>query len=280
MSSAVAIIPARWRSTRFPGKPLHLIAGKPLLQRVWERCKRAKTLDTVVIATDDMRIARAAFNWGAEVALTSPRHQSGTDRVAEVAKKAAALGFIVNVQGDEPLIDPRLIDRVVKKLRSNRKIDIVTAAHPFENQTEAASPNQVKVAVDHKGIAIDFFRAPPGSRSGGFPAAVYNNRRSGERRSLKVLRHQGIYGFRRRALLHFVKLKQSPREISESLEQLRALENGVRVHVLLTKHGSPGVDTPADAKKLERKLRHARSVEAAVSAAPARTQATRLPPQK
>jgi 3-deoxy-manno-octulosonate cytidylyltransferase (CMP-KDO synthetase) len=234
MSEAVGIIPARWGSTRFEGKPLYLIAQKPLLQHVWERCQSAKALDRVIIATDDMRVARAAFAWGAEVALTSRRHQSGTDRVAEVARKAPQFEFIVNIQGDEPLIDPKLIDRIVKKLRSDRKIDIVTAAHPFDNQAEASSPHQVKVAVDHEGVARDFFRAPPTSR--------------------KVLRHQGIYGFRRAALLRFVKLKRSSREVAESLEQLRALENGVRVHVLLTKHGSPGVDTPADAKALERKL--------------------------
>src|SRR6266480_3824835 len=136
MNKAVGIIPARWSSTRFPGKPLHLIAGKPLLQRVWQRCRQAKNLDSVIIATDDMRIAEAAFDWGAEVALTSPRHQSGTDRVAEVAKKGKEFGYVVNIQGDEPLVDPRLIDRLIEKLRSDRKIDIVTAAHSFEDAAE------------------------------------------------------------------------------------------------------------------------------------------------
>ena len=255
---AVAIIPARWRSTRFPGKPLHLIAGKPLLQHVWERCKRAKTLNTVIIATDDVRIAKAAFGWGAEVALTSRRHQSGTDRVAEVARKAPDFQIIVNVQGDEPLIEPDLLDRIVRKLRSDRKIDIVTAGHPFGDPADAASPHQVKVTVDSNGIAVDFFRASPASRSGALQSADQSKRRLRSRRSLKVLRHQGVYGFRRRALLQFVRLKQSPRERPESLEQLRALENGVRVHVLLTKHGSPGVDTPADAKRLDRQLRRAK----------------------
>ena len=239
---AVGIIPARWGSTRFEGKPLHLIAGKPLLQHVWESSQRAQALDAVIIATDDMRIAKAAFGWGAEVALTSPRHQSGTDRVAEVARKAPQFEFIINVQGDEPLIDPRLIDRIVKKLRSDRKIDIVTAAHPFGDAAEASSPHQVKVAVDRNGGARDFFRAPPAAKKDS---------------ALKILRHQGIYGFRRATLLKFVKLQQSPRELAECLEQLRALENGVNVHVLLTKHGSPGVDTPADAKTLDRQLRRA-----------------------
>src|ERR1700738_1258010 len=117
MSKAVGIIPARWSSTRFPGKPLHLIAGKPLLRHVWERCRRAKKLDSVIIATDDMRIANAAFGWGAEVALTSFPHQSGTDRIGEVVRKAKQYAFVINIQGDEPLLDPDLIDQFVKQLR-------------------------------------------------------------------------------------------------------------------------------------------------------------------
>src|SRR6266702_2605740 len=133
MNRAAGIIPARWASTRFPGKPLHLIANKPLLRHVWERCRRAKKLDAVIIATDDMRIARAAFDWGAEVAMTSPLHQSGTDRIAEVARKTKQFDLIINIQGDEPLTEPALLDRFVETLRSDRKIDVVTAAHPFAN---------------------------------------------------------------------------------------------------------------------------------------------------
>src|SRR5437867_11353490 len=131
MNRAVGIIPARWASMRFPGKLLHPIAGKPLLRHVWERCRGARELYSVIVATDDMRIANAAFQWGAEVALTSRRHQSGTDRVAEVARKAKQFGFVIDIQGDEPLVDPRLIDKLVEKLRRDRKIAIVTAAHPF-----------------------------------------------------------------------------------------------------------------------------------------------------
>ena len=244
MSRAVGIIPARWSSTRFQGKPLYHIAGKPLLRHVLERCLHASALDSVIIATDDMRIANAAFDWGAEIALTSPRHHSGTDRVAEVAKKATEFAYIINIQGDEPLVDPRLINRLVSKLRSNRKIDIVTAAHPFSDPAEAASPHQVKVVVDSAGRALYFSRAAvPYARN--FSQARY-------------LRHQGIYGFRREALLQFVKWKSAPLERAESLEQLRALENGVKVHVLVTKHGSPGVDTPEDAMALEQKLARAR----------------------
>ena len=160
MSKAVGIIPARWNSTRFPGKPLHPIAGKPLLKHVWERCLRAKNLDLVVIATDDMRIASAAFEWGAEVALTSPKHRSGTNRVAEVARKTKQFAYVINIQGDEPLIDPRLIDKVVEKLRSDRKVGIVTAAHPFEDPADASSPHQVKVVLDLRGNALYFSRAP------------------------------------------------------------------------------------------------------------------------
>ena len=240
MNRAVGIIPARWSSTRFPGKPLHLIAGKPLLQHVWKRCRKAKGLDSVIIATDDMRIAEAAFDWGAEVALTSRRHQSGTDRVAEVARKAKQFAFVINIQGDEPLIDPHLIDRLVEKLRSHPEVNIVTAAHSFENPADASSPHQVKVVVDSSGRALYFSRA----------AIPYPRNPS----KVKYLRHQGIYGFRRNALLQFVKWKLGPLERAESLEQLRALENSVSVHVLVTGHGSPGVDTPADAEALEQKL--------------------------
>lgn len=239
MNKAVGIIPARWGSTRFPGKPLHVIAGKPLLRHVWERCQFAKNLDSVIIATDDMRIAQAAFDWGAEIALTSSNHRSGTDRIAEVTRKAKEFAYVINIQGDEPLIDARLIDKLVAKLRTDRTIDIITAAHPFANPADALSPHQVKVVVDLHGDALYFSRAPiPSSRK-------------------HILRHQGIYGFRRRALLQFVSWKPAPLERAESLEQLRALENGVKVHVLVVKHGFPGVDTLEDAKNVAASLREA-----------------------
>jgi 3-deoxy-manno-octulosonate cytidylyltransferase (CMP-KDO synthetase) len=241
MNRALGIIPARWNSTRFPGKPLYLIAGKPLLRRVLERSMQARKLDSVIIATDDMRIGAAAFDWGAEVALTSPKHHSGTDRVAEVAKKAKEFAYIINIQGDEPLVDPRLIDKVVEKLRSDRRIEIVTAAHPFANASEASSPHQNKVVIDCDSNALYFSRAVipyPGGRSA----------------DVNYLRHQGIYGFRRGTLLQVVKWKPTPLERAESLEQLRALENGVKIHVLVTAKGSPGVDTLQDADALEQTL--------------------------
>jgi 3-deoxy-manno-octulosonate cytidylyltransferase (CMP-KDO synthetase) len=254
MNKAIGIIPARWRSTRFPGKPLHLIAGKALLRRVLERCKKAKNLDSVIVATDDMRIAEAAFNWGAEVALTSVSHCSGTDRIAEVARNAKQFAFIINIQGDEPLVDPRLIDKMVEKLRADRAIQIVTAAHRFEHPADALSPHQVKVVVDLAGNALYFsrcaipFQPPTKSR----PQSAEQNKGCSF-----TLRHQGIYGFRRNILLQFVKWKPSPLERAESLEQLRALENGVKVHVLITAKGSLGIDTLADAEALEQKLSRA-----------------------
>jgi len=234
MSKALGVIPARWSSTRFPGKPLHPLAGKPLLQHVWERCRRSKKLDQVIVATDDFRIAEAAFAWGAEVAMTSARHSSGTDRIAEVAAKAKQFAHIINIQGDEPMIDPRLIDRLVRELQRDRKLEMVTAAHPFSDPREAESPHQVKVVLNQKGEALYFSRAP-------IPASL----------SLH-LRHQGIYGYTRNLLLRFVRWKVSPLERAESLEQLRALENGVRIKVVMTDSGSPGVDTPEDARVIER----------------------------
>jgi 3-deoxy-manno-octulosonate cytidylyltransferase (CMP-KDO synthetase) len=255
MNRAVGIIPARWSSTRFPGKPLHLINGKALLQHVLERCRQAKNLDSVIVATDDIRIAKAAFNWDAEVALTSPKHRSGTDRIAEVARNAKPFAFVINIQGDEPLVDPRLIDKIVEKLRSDRAIQIVTAAHRFEYPEDSLSPHQVKVVVDRAGNALYFSRAPipfQPPRSGGVQSAEQKKGR------FLFLRHQGIYGFRRNALLQFVQWKPAPLERAESLEQLRALENGVKVHVLITAKGSPGIDTPSDAKALEQKLARAK----------------------
>jgi len=258
MSKAVGIIPARWGSTRFPGKPLYPIDGKPLLKRVFERCLRAKSLDLVVIATDDMQIASAAFEWGAEVALTSSRHLSGTNRVAEVASKTKQFAYVVNIQGDEPLIDPRLIDRLVEKLRSDRKVEIVTAAHPFKDPADAFSPHQVKVVFDLYGNALYFSRAPIPFQPSGSSGRRPGERGNGQARHHALFRHQGIYGFRRQTLLQFVRWKPSPLERSESLEQLRALENGVKVHVLVTATGSPGIDTPEDAAALEQKLARAK----------------------
>src|SRR5947207_3526213 len=242
MSKTVGIIPARWGSTRFPGKALHAIAGKPLLRHVWERCRRAKKLDRLIVATDDFRIAEAAFDWGAEVTMTSPNHASGTDRIAEVAAKLKAFAHIINIQGDEPLVDPKLVDRLVRELQRDRKLGMITAAHPFEDGNDAQSPHQVKVVVNQSGDALYFSRSP-----------IPFVREASE--EPKYFRHQGIYGYSRNLLLRFVRWKTSPLERAEALEQLRALENGVRIRVVMTGSGSPGVDTPEDARMIERLMK-------------------------
>ena len=220
---------------------LHLIAGKPLLRHVWERCQNASSLESVIVATDDMRIAEAAFAWGAEVSLTNPRHRSGSDRIAEVAAKLRGVSHIINVQGDEPLIDPRLINQLAKKMQRDPKIEMITAAHPFENSADAQSPHQVKVVLDRDQRALYFSRsAIPFAREATAAVSYY--------------RHQGVYGYKRELLLRFVRWAPTPLEKAEALEQLRALENGVNIHVVVTKSGSPGVDTPDDARTIERQL--------------------------
>ena len=254
MNTTAGIIPARWGSTRFPGKALHEIAGKPLLRHVWEHARRAKKLDQLIIATDDFRIAEAAFDWGAEVAMTSPDHASGTDRAAEVVKKLGNLRHVINIQGDEPLVDPKLIDRLVRDLQRDKELEMITAAHPFDNPADAESPHQVKVVLNLEGDALYFSRAlipATASRSGGSQTAERTTGRFGKPPCL-FLRHQGIYGYTRELLLRFVRWKPSPLERIESLEQLRALENGVRIRVVMTGSGSPGVDTPEDARRVER----------------------------
>jgi len=252
MSTTAGIIPARWGSTRFPGKALHEIAGKPLLRHVWECARRAKKLDQLIIATDDFRIAEAAFGWGAEVAMTSPDHTSGTDRAAEVVKKLRGVRHVINIQADEPLIDRQLIDRLVRDLQRDKQIEMITAAHAFQDPADAESPHEVKVVLNRDGDALYFSRALiPAQRNGGLQTAEQKTGRFGKRPS-PYLRHQGIYGYTRDLLLRFVRWKTSLLEQMESLEQLRALENGVRIRVVMTGSGSPGVDTPEDARTIER----------------------------
>lgn len=242
MSGVVAIIPARWASTRFPGKPLVKLRGKPLVQHVWERACRAKGVDEVIVATDDMRIAEAAFDFGAEVAMTSPKHPTGTDRLAEVALRLKSARIIVNVQGDEPDIAPATIERLVKALRDDPRLGMVTAANPFSSAADVHNPNVVKVATDLSGRALYFSRSViPCDRDG--------------RGGVKYLRHQGIYGYRRKVLLDFVRWKPTPLEQAEKLEQLRALEHGVAIGVIVVKRGSVGVDAPEDVVTAERALR-------------------------
>ena len=246
MPKVAVVIPARYASTRLPAKPLHPIAGKPLIQHVWERCARAKGIESVIVATDDMRIAEAAFGFGAEVAMTSPKHRSGTDRVAEVAKKLRGFSHIINVQGDEPLVDPALIAKLAATLAKDQKIAMVTAANVFASDDDLTNPNMVKVVLDRESDGLYFSRLPiPFVRGDGVRPSFY--------------RHHGIYGYTTKFLLQFVKWKPGVLEQAESLEQLRALENGATIKVLITSDTSPGVDTPEQAREIERLLTTAHS---------------------
>ena len=241
MSRVAIIIPARWGSTRFPGKPLHLLAGKPLIQHVWEQCTRVTGVDRVIVATDDTRILETAFRFGAEVALTSDSHPSGTDRIAEVAKNLRTTGILVNVQGDEPFLDPQLAEKLVHALEADPQAQMATAACPLEDG-DGNNPNVVKVVCDLRGNALYFSRSLiPCDRDGDAGPAR--------------LRHIGIYAYRRPFLLKLVKAEQTPLEKSEKLEQLRALEHGARIRVISTNAAGPGIDTPADAVAAERLLR-------------------------
>lgn len=241
MRGVTVIIPARWASTRFPGKPLALLRGKPLVQHVWERARRAKLAERVLIATDDKRIMQASRDFGAEVVLTSGKHPTGTDRLAEVAAKLPSAHIILNVQGDEPDIAPSTIDRLARELLDNPRLGMVTAANPITDLNDIRDPNVVKAAVGVSGRALYFSRSViPYDRDG--TAGV------------RFLRHQGIYGYRRRVLLDFVKWKPTPLEKAEKLEQLRALEHGVAMGVIIVRRGSVGVDVPEDLAKAERAL--------------------------
>ena len=245
MGKIIAIIPARYGATRFPGKALHLLAGKPLVQHVWERCREARRLDGVIIATDDLRIAETAFGFGAEVAMTRADHQSGTDRIAEVA---AGLGkkvtHLINVQGDEPTVSPALIDRLAAALRRDKKLQMVTAASAVTDRAEIENTNCVKVVLARNGDAMYFSRSviphPFGSSSDA-PGVTY-------------FRHQGIYGYERRLLAKFVRWQPSDYEKIERLEQLRALEHRVRLKVIVNTEASVGVDVPEDVAKAEAAL--------------------------
>jgi len=234
----LGIIPARWASTRFPGKPLHPIAGKPLVQHVWERCQQCTSLDEVVIATDCQRILEAAAGFGAKAVLTSENHPTGTDRIAEAVATFPEAGYIINIQGDEPLIDPALIDKLAKALHADPGVAMATAANPFDNDSLMDDPNVVKCVIARNGDALYFSRSPLPYRRADSPA-------------LTLYRHKGIYAYRRDFLEEFVTCPPSPLELAESLEQLRALENGARIKVIITDDDSPGVDTPEQAQQIE-----------------------------
>lgn len=241
MPKVAVVIPARYASTRLPAKPLHPIAGKPLIQHVWERCARAKGIDCVIVATDDLRIAEAAFAFGAEVALTSPKHRSGTDRVAEVARNLRGYTHIINVQGDEPLVDPVVVTKLAATMAKDKKIEMITSASIFTPDDDLTNPNMVKVVLDHESNGLYFSRSViPYLRNDGLRPSYY--------------RHQGLYGYTTKFLLQFVKWKPGILEQAESLEQLRALENGAKIRVVLAKHAAVSVDTPEDVLAVERIL--------------------------
>jgi len=236
----VGIIPARFASTRFPGKPLALIAGKPLIQRVVEQCQKAKALSEIVVATDDDRIAAASKKF-CRVEMTRADHPSGSDRIAEVAERISC-DAVVNIQGDEPLIDPIVIDAVAGALVNNT---MSTAATTIKNLAEYDNPNVVKVVVNAGGHALYFSR-----RTIPYLREAANRPVPEQLAAFPFLKHLGIYGFRRETLLRLVQFPVSPLENAEKLEQLRALDNGIGIAVVKVDYDSVGVDLPEDVEKV------------------------------
>jgi 3-deoxy-manno-octulosonate cytidylyltransferase (CMP-KDO synthetase) len=241
----IGVIPARFGATRFPGKPLALIAGKPLVQHVIEQCLRAKTLQEVIVATDDTRIFETASRF-CRVEMTSPDHPTGSDRIAEVLQRTSA-DAAINIQGDEPLMDWRVIDAVAVRLSS---AEMSTAAIPIKEASDLETPNVVKVVVNAAGHALYFSRRTIPYVRDAASAPVTE-----QLAAFAFLKHLGIYGYRRETLLRLVKFPVSPLENAEKLEQLRALDNGIQIAVALVEYDSIGVDTPEDAARVERILR-------------------------
>jgi 3-deoxy-manno-octulosonate cytidylyltransferase (CMP-KDO synthetase) len=241
----LGIIPARFAATRFPGKPLALIAGKPLIQRVVEQCQRAKSLSEVIVATDDTRILEAVQNF-CRVEMTLPNHPSGSDRIAEVAARISC-DAVVNIQGDEPLMDPNVIDAVASALAQN---EMSTAATPIKNISELDNPNVVKVIVNAAGRALYFSR-----RTIPYLREAASRPVPAQLEAFPFLKHLGIYGYRRETLLRLVKFPVSPLENAEKLEQLRALENGIGIAVVKVDYDSVGVDMPEDVRRVEEILK-------------------------
>ena len=236
---SVIVIPARYASSRFPGKPLAMLAGKPMIRHVWERAT-ASCADQVQVATDDQRIFDAVTSFGGQAVMTKSTHPSGTDRIAEaVSGLDGDYRVVVNVQGDEPLMPSGVIDRLIEQMKMNPAVEMATVAVP--GKRGAMTPDNVKVVMGRDGRALYFSRAEiPFVRTGGVAAPVYL--------------HWGIYAYRRDVLEKFVKLPAGVLENSEKLEQLRALENGISIQVLVSDLESIGVDTPADLERAEKKL--------------------------
>jgi 3-deoxy-manno-octulosonate cytidylyltransferase (CMP-KDO synthetase) len=244
----VGVIPARYASTRFPGKPLALVAGKPLIQHVVERCKGARFLEEVIVATDDERIRDLAAKF-CRVEMTSADHPSGTDRIAEVIQASDAEAAI-NIQGDEPLIDPAVIDAVAKALGN---AEMSTAAAPLKDVTEYENPNVVKVVVNAVDRALYFSR-----RTIPYVRDAASRSATEQLAAFPFLKHLGIYGYRRATLLRLVKFPPSPLERAEKLEQLRALEHGIEIAVVRVNYEAVGVDAPGDVTRVEQLLSSAK----------------------
>jgi 3-deoxy-manno-octulosonate cytidylyltransferase (CMP-KDO synthetase) len=237
LKPALGVIPARYGSRRFPGKPLALIDGRPMLQHVFERAKRAGRLTRILIATDDRRILEAARGFGAEAVMTGSGHQSGSERVTEAAAGSDE-PIILNIQGDEPLLDPGTLDLLVEALQ-DEAVSMATLARRETNLALIGDPNLVKVVSGGNGDALYFSRAPIPLGAAGF-----------------FLRHIGIYGFQREVLFKLAGLPPSPLEKSEKLEQLRALEAGIRIKILETAYSTLSVDCPADIIEVENRIHH------------------------
>ena len=232
----LCVIPARYASTRLPGKPLKDVAGKPMICRVYDRASQAKTLSGVVVATDDERILRAVEDHGGRAMMTAKAHPTGTDRLAEVAEAYPDVDLIINVQGDEPLIEPSLIDELGRAFDGDAELQMATVMTPMEDEAEQKNPNNVKVVTDKNGCALYFSRSllPYPRNDAGTP----------------VYKHIGIYAYRRDFLLAYAKMAPTPLERTESLEQLRALENGYKIKCIRTNARFVGVDTPEDLAKV------------------------------
>lgn len=239
---AICVIPARYASTRFPGKPLADIAGKPMIERVYERAAKAKLIDEVVVATDDERIFSVVEGFGGKVVMTCANHPSGTDRLAEVAQMYEDADIILNVQGDEPLIEPKLIDMLTEELLKDDNLSMATAKVLLKEK-EFSDPAAVKVVTDKNCYALYFSRSllP-------YPRNQLEN--------LTLYKHIGIYAYKRDFLLKFAKMEQSYLEQIEGLEQLRALENGYKIKVIETDFLCIGVDTPADLEEVNHLLKN------------------------
>jgi len=236
------VIPARYASTRFPGKPLALIAGRSLVERVYRNCAKVRNAK-VIVATDDTRILKHVRAFGGEAMMTSERHPSGTDRAAEVARRHAC-EVVINVQGDEPLLLASVVRKIADAMFREKKLEMATLAHPIKKTQDYQDPNVVKVVLDHNGDALYFSRAP---------IPFFRGSRTQDPGSSH--RHIGIYAYRRSFLLRYVKWPQSFLEKAEKLEQLRALERGVKIRVLKTSYEAIGVDVPSDVRKVERLLK-------------------------